>query len=322
MAVPSQSGFLRGSDPTRPRSDAEVPFRDIVPKPDHPRIADIATHNALSWCDSRRAIPEPGWLINRLDATNMEKPYIGFTCDGKVREGVYKYGDDEGAPTEKAMEAANSLLVVLDDAQKAAVQCGEVTDDDIRLWSNPELYVNPGGLRMDECSEAIQDAVHALMKASTSKDGYEKIWACCLTNGFLGHLVHGRGVLNEHSFNFRLFGTPSLDQSWGYTFFGHHLCIAVVFKGKRMVIGPTFLGAEPDQIDEGPHKGLRLFQFQEMAALRLMQGLSKEAQEKALLSEGMDGKSLPPDRWNPFDERHLGGARQDNRVVPLGKLTT
>ncbi len=29
-------------------------------------------------------------------------------------------------------------------------------------------------------------------------------------------------------------------------------------------------------------------------------------------------KSLPADRWNPFDERHLGGARQDNRVVPYG----
>jgi hypothetical protein len=77
------------------------------------------------------------------------------------------------------------------------------------------------------------------------------------------------------------------------------------------------LGAEPDQIDEGPHAGLRLFQFQELGALRLMQGLTPEQQERATLCKGMDGKSLPPDRWNPFDERHLGGARQDNRIVPF-----
>jgi len=86
-----------------------------------------------------------------------------------------------------------------------------------------------------------------------------------------------------------------------------------------MVIGPTFMGAEPDRIDEGPHKGLRLFLTEEMESLNLMQGLSTELQEKATLSKGMTGEHLPKDRWNPFDERHLGGARQDNRIVPFGK---
>ena len=108
---------------------------------------------------------------------------------------------------------------------------------------------------------------------------------------------------------------------WGYTFFGHHLCLNVVFLGKRMVIGPTFMGAEPDRIDEGPHAGLRLFRNEELESLKLMQGLPKELQNKATLSKGMDGKSLPGDRWNPFDERHLAGARQDNRVVPFGKCS-
>lgn len=127
-------------------------------------------------------------------------------------------------------------------------------------------------------------------------------------------------MLNEYSYNFRLFGQPSLDQPWGYTFFGHHLCLAVAILGKRMVIGPTFLGAEPDRIDEGPHKGLRLFQTEELVGLKLMQSLSPELQAKATLSKGMDGDSLPADRWNPFDERHLAGARQDNRVVPFGEV--
>ncbi len=149
-----------------------------------------------------------------------------------------------------------------------------------------------------------------------SPQGYEKVLGCCLTNGFLGHLVNGPRVLNEHSYNFRLFGTASLSQQWGYAFFGHHLCLAVVFHGKRMVIGPTFLGAEPDVIDEGPHQGLRLFQTEEMVALKLMQSLSPDLQERTTVSKEMDGTSLPVDRWNPFDERHLGGVRQDDRVVP------
>jgi hypothetical protein len=147
MTAPQTSGYLQTNDPTKPRSDAAVPFRDIIPPPSHPRIAGIADHDALSWCESRRQIEAPAWLINRLDAKNLEKPYKGFTSDGKVREGLYRYADDEGAPTEEVISRTEELLENLNDEQKRAVQCGEVTDDDFRLWSNPELYVNPGSPR-------------------------------------------------------------------------------------------------------------------------------------------------------------------------------
>ncbi|KAH7065421.1 hypothetical protein B0J12DRAFT_561185 [Macrophomina phaseolina] len=320
MAAPKDSGYIQSTDPTRPRSDAAVPFREIIPAPTHPKIAGIENCDAHSWCASRRQIPAPAWLIDRLDAKNLERPYIGFTADGKVRERLYAYADDEGAPVGDAVRAAERLVGLLSEQEKESTLFESVDADEMRLWSNPELYVNPGGLRLDEVREPVRDAVHEVLKASLSKEGYEKTWACCLTNAFLGHLVNGRRVLNEHSYNFRLFGSPSAEQPWGWTFFGHHLCLAVVFYGPRMVIGPTFMGAEPDRIDEGPHEGLRLFKTEELESLKLMQSLSPELQAKATLSVGMDGDSLPEDRWNPFDERHLAGARQDNRVVPFEGL--
>lgn len=143
MAAPVNSGYLQTNDPTKPRSDAAVPFRDIIPSPDHPRIAGIENHDALSWCESRRQIEAPAWLINRLEKKNLE-PYKGFTSDGKVREGLYEYAEDEGAPTEEAIAKTEALMKVLSEEQKEAVHCGDVTDDEFRLWSNPELYVNPG----------------------------------------------------------------------------------------------------------------------------------------------------------------------------------
>jgi hypothetical protein len=85
-------------------------------------------------------------LINRLEKKNLEKPYKGFTTNGKVREGLYEYAEDEGAPTEEVIAKTEDLLKILSEEQKKAVQFGEVTDDDFRLWSNPELYVNPGSL--------------------------------------------------------------------------------------------------------------------------------------------------------------------------------
>jgi hypothetical protein len=101
--------------------------------------------------------------------------------------------------------------------------------------------VAKGGLRLDECSSSLQIAVHNVLRSSLSFKGYQKVHGCCLVNGFLGALVGGTRVMNEHSYNFRLFGRPSLTQAWGYTFFGHHLCLAVVVAGGRMVIGPTFV---------------------------------------------------------------------------------
>ncbi|KAJ7450751.1 hypothetical protein FB451DRAFT_1285029 [Mycena latifolia] len=315
-SLPKDSGYILADDPSAPLSSATVPFREIIPVPDHPKIAGISGHDALSWCQSRREIPAPAWLINRLEAKNLETPYKGFTADGTVREGLYNYADDESAPVDAMVEAANALLGVLSPDQRKEVSKKSVDEDEFRVWSNPELYMNPGGLRMDECTSEVQQAVHSLIRASTSPEGFAKVIGCTLTNGFLGQLVNGPAVLNEHSYNFRLFATPHPVEPWGYTFFGHHLALNVVVQGRRMVIGPTFMGAEPDRIDEGPHAGLRLFTVEEIEALNLMRGLAPELQAKAQLSKTIGPEGLPEDRWNPFDERHLGGARQDNRVLP------
>ena len=177
-----------------------------------------------------------------------------------------------------------------------------------------------GGLRLDECTEDIQIAVHTVLRSSFSPAGYAKALGCCIVNGFLGELIDGRKVMNEHSYNFRLFGRPSMMGPWGYTFFGHHLCLAVVVQGTRMVIGPTFMGAEPDIVDEGPHAGLRLFKTERELSLKLMQNLSPDMRARATLSPSVLPAELPEGRWTAHDERHVGGAGHDNRVVPFGEF--
>jgi hypothetical protein len=74
----------------------------------------------------------------------LEIPYKGFTTEGNVIGGLYHYAEDEGAPTERAASKVNELLAMVTEKQREEVQRGDVTDDEIRLWSNPELYMNPG----------------------------------------------------------------------------------------------------------------------------------------------------------------------------------
>lgn len=79
------------------------------------------------------------------------------------------------------------------------------------------------------------------------------------------------------------------------------------------------MGAEPDMIDAGPCAGLRLFTTEREASLKLMQSLKPKLQEKATLCHSVLPADLPEGRWTAHDERHLGGARHDNRIVPYGE---
>lgn len=147
-SAPLNSGFVLQDDPATPSTSATVSFRDIIPSPTHPRIAGIDTASAQSWCESRRAIAAPAWLINRLDRANIERPYKGFSSDGKPNPSIFHYAPDEGAPVEAAVASVQALLDSLSDDLKEAVIRGDVeTDDDFRAWSNPELYVNEGESR-------------------------------------------------------------------------------------------------------------------------------------------------------------------------------
>ncbi|CAO1637694.1 unnamed protein product [Jaminaea pallidilutea] len=299
------SGCLRKDDPATASSDATIPFRSLIPTTDHPRIAGIAEHTAVSWCESRRRIAAPNWLINRLAFDNLERPYKGFSADGFPNPLVWRYDDDEGAPVKEAVSATTALLHRVSDTERQAVVRGDIREDDeFRAWSNPELYVNPGGIRLDESTKQIQDGIHSTMRASLSGEGYMKVVGCTFTNHFLGELVGGSKVSNKHSYNFRLFlplvdgeSAPSLSELWGWSFFGHHLCLAVSFAGPRMVVAPTLSGAEPDCIDVGPHSGLRLFQTEEQVGLALMQSLNPSNQNRAQISVGMTREEgLPGDR--------------------------
>jgi len=86
------------------------------------------------------------------------------------------------------------------------------------------------------------------------------------------------------------------------------------------VLTPTFLGAEPAYADSGPFAGTSLFQDEERAGLTLMRSLSPEQQRRAIVARSMIGGDLPPGRRHFADNLHLGGAHQDNRIVPYEGL--
>jgi hypothetical protein len=86
------------------------------------------------------------------------------------------------------------------------------------------------------------------------------------------------------------------------------------------VLTPAFWGAEPNFADVGAFKGIHTFQDEERAGLKLMQSFSSDQQKRAIVHHSMMGGDLPEGRRHFADNLHLGGAFQDNRVVPYEGL--
>ncbi|KAK7705213.1 hypothetical protein SLS64_008049 [Diaporthe eres] len=123
---------------------------------------------------------------------------------------------------------------------------------------------------------------------------------------------------------FMLYGRPSLSQPWGFSLSGHHLILSIFFIENQMVIGPAFLGGEPNVIVEGANKGEELFHRETVLALKLMQNLTPEQQRQAQKTDVIHEPEEPG--WNAVDQRHLTGTSQDNRIiayegVPVSALT-
>lgn len=190
-----------------------------------------------------------------------------------------------------------------------------------RTWSNPEFLLADKGLRLEDLPEELRNSILEILEVTLSPEGYEKAVSAMRINHFLGELVEGESIMNVDSYNFALFGIPSRTRPWGFSFYGHHLCLNTFFYQRQMVISPWFTGAEPNEIDDGPWAGTTILRREEAAGLELMQSLSPELQTKAQIYKLMKDPAMPPGRWNKDDQRHLCGAYRDNRIVPNEGIT-
>lgn len=288
-------------------------FRDLLYPLDSPRLTPFRNMDPRTFGQEAIKHPIPAALVADWRKLYAE-PHSCITCDGEKETGLFQI-KNEGAPTAELVGAATHLLAALSTAERDAVRYA-IDAPEWRTWSNPEFLINPHGLRLEDLAPGPRAAILQLIQASLSAKGFEKARGCMKTNAFLGQLCQLENIMNEWSYNFLLFGEPSADGPWGWNLYGHHLCLNVFVQGSQMVISPTFMGAEPNEIDAGPNQGLKLFDTEQDVGLALMRSLPDALRARATAYQQLKDPAMPPGRWNPGDERHLGGAFQDNRVIP------
>jgi len=284
-------------------------FRRFLYDHDDETLAPWRGMGYQEFADARRDDRFLQELLAQWDAL-LDEPYAGVTSDGAVRPGLYDLVErDDDTDLVAAVERA---LATLSDAQLYEV-LHSLDAREWRAWSNPEFVFHRVGLRLEDLAEGPVAAIMAVIEASLSPEGFVRVREAMELNGFLGELVDLPTIMNDRSYQFALYGDPVPGGAWGWQLFGHHVAVHFVTVGGRHVVAPVFIGAEP-ALSEGERPPI--FEAREETALELMASLTDDQRAAAVVYASVLDPRMPADRLHPADERHLGGAFQDNRLIP------
>ncbi|MGE3984450.1 MAG: DUF3500 domain-containing protein [Dehalococcoidia bacterium] len=272
---------------------------------------------------SARRIPDPfpeGFtrMLGRRDDA-LAQPFKGVTADGTLQAGLFPIRET-GVSTQPIVDAANAFLAALPPEMRARGQF-PLDSDEWRTWVNAEHYILRNGLPgMDAMDDSQREAAFNLMRSTLSDRGFELSRKIMQLNGFMGDLSNNHEDLDKWLYFFKVFGTPSTTEPWGWQIDGHHLIVNCFVLGDQVVMSPVFMGAEPTIADRGPLKGMRSFDEETQAGLELIRSLTPQQQDKAVLFRSILSTDLPPERYDRGDGRHRGGAFKDNLILPYEGL--
>lgn len=285
-------------------------YREHLIALDDPMLAEVRGMDYEQFASDRYQAPFLRELLEYWKGL-YDEPFVGITTDGTTRTDLYAL--PEGLRSDPAPVAAADALLGLLTPQQRAKLCYPVDAAEWRGWSNPEFVFFRIGLRLEEQSDETVRAILAVIEAALSPAGYARVVEAMSLNGYLGELVDLPTIMNDRSYWFALYGTPSSDEPWGWQLFGHHVALNFVSVGGRHVIAPVFLGAEPAlSEDERPP----LFDAREQIAIELAESLDDAQRARAVVYRSVLDPAMPEGRLHPADERHVAGAFRDNRVVP------
>lgn len=218
----------------------------------------------------------------------FQSPFKGVTTDGKLMPGLFSI-TSTGISTLSIRAAVNTFLASLSEAQRK--ECTfPITSNEWRRWHNIEIYQRDG-IAIFEMNEEQKALAFEILNKSLSPKGVRKAKDIMAMEEYLKLLTTRIGRqsaeqidrLGNDKYYFTFMGMPSETEPWGWQIDGHHLVINYFVLGDQVVMTPTFMGSEPNLIEEGPNTGLRTFEEEETKGLDFYRSLDKEQKKTATL---------------------------------------
>ena len=179
-------------------------------------------------------------------------------------------------------EAANRLLAALSEAQKAKIFF-EFKDEERSNWHF--VPRDRKGLPLKDMDHAQRPLAHALLSSGLGQRGYVEAVTIISLEQILKEMEQGKGPARDPElYFFSIFGTPGAKGTWGWRVEGHHLSLNFTVAGGRPASGgPSFMGTNPGEVRQGPHKGLRVLSGEEDMGRALVKSLDEGQRKTAIL---------------------------------------
>jgi hypothetical protein len=216
------------------------------------------------------------------------------------------------------MSAANNFLTMLSPEQKTKATFA--VDDKERLnWHF--VPRERKGLPLREMDPGQRALAEALLGTGVSQSGYTKVANVLSLEPVLRVQENDtRGRRDAAGYFFSVFGTPSESATWGWRFEGHHVALNyTVVKGQIVATSPTFFGANPAEIKDGPRKGFRALAGEEDLARELLMALDAKQKTVAVVDpvapkDITTGNKLKVD---PIDPKGIAAGKLNKKQMEL-----
>ena len=198
-------------------------------------------------CDERAAA-----VLDIVDerAAELARPLLGVTTDGTLRARPAIARGPE-VSTQPITDAALAFLQALTPEQRERA-CFAMDAVEWRTWINVHMNHFRHGVMLEDLPSRCATWRSASCGPRCPTRGFHHARSIMRLNELLAELTGDHEAFGEWPYFVSIFGTPGGDEPWGWQIDGHHLCVNVVVLDDRIVMTPTFMGAEPRRVHRGP----------------------------------------------------------------------
>lgn len=201
----------------------------------------------------------------------------------------------------KMTAAAKAFIATLDTGQRASTVL-PLLGDERTTWSNlPIIMVSPKGMLVGDMNDDQQLALHDLLRASMSTQGYAKAAGIMWLDDVLHEIDSARlendpewrddpfrtafvATRSSGNYAFAIFGEPG-SGDWGWKLAGHHYAVNFTVSEGRVGFTPMFVGSNPATIEQGPYAGWMALPHEASRGIDLMMSLTDSQQKAAMIAD-------------------------------------
>ena len=200
----------------------------------------------------------------------------------------------ESATTETMMaQAANRFLESLDRMQRMGTVFAVDAEERTNWHYFPETgfadeygYVR-NGITFKDMDAKQRHLAYGLLSTGLGRAGFLKTMNVMALEEIVRVIEDDHtGYRDTERFHFTFFGKPGMSGDWGWRVEGHHVSLHYLIRdGKLVASSPTFLGANPHEVPQGLHKGMRALEREEDMARALLVSLDADRRKQAIFDQ-------------------------------------